>query len=215
MKRTSFLSLSFTLIALGGLLIASPASGMEDSAAQYLPLTVGNRWVYKSTEYPDDRVTDESWEVLREEEDSLVVRVIPGSLGGNGFELFLVPTPSGIRRSMYKPDLLDNAITKFPFILKSPSQAGATWRNKEGYFEVTAVDKKLIVPAGTFQKCVEITYKNTSETVTIVTHYAPGVGVVMRDETFPHVEGSFSIHPTLKDRVVLKLKEWQVSASGS
>ena len=215
MKRRSCLSFSLALIALGGVLIASPASGMEDSAAQYFPLTVGNRWVYESTEYPDDRVTDESWEVLREEEDALVVRVIPGSLGGNGFELFFVPTPSGIRRSMYEPDLLDNTIPKFPFILKSPSPAGATWRNKEGHFGVTAIDKKLIVPAGTFQHCVEITYKNTSETVTIVTHYAPGVGVVMRNETFPHVEGSFSIHPTLKDRVVLKLKEWQVAASGS
>ena len=214
MKRTSFLSFSSALIALGGLLIVSPAAGMEDSAAQYFPLSIGNRWVYESTEYPDDRVTDESWEVLRGEEDSLVVRVIPGSLGGNGFELFFVPTPSGIRRSMYKPDSLDNTIAKFPFILKSPLPAGATWRNKEGHFEVTAVDKKLIVPAGTFQHCVEITYKNTSETVTIVTHCAPGVGVVMRDEAFPHVEGSFSIHPTLKDRVVLKLKEWQVSASG-
>ena len=97
---------------------------MEDSAAQYFPLSIGNRWVYESTEYPDDRVTDESWEVLRGEEDSLVVRVIPGSL--------------------------DNTIAKFPFILKSPLPAGATWRNKEGHFEVTAVDKKLIVPAGTF-----------------------------------------------------------------
>ena len=100
MKRTSVLSLSCALIALCGVLIASPAVGTEDSASQYFPLTVGNRWVYESTEYPDDRVTDESWEVLREEEDSLV-------------------------------------------------------------------------------------------------------------------EGSFSIHPTLKDRVVLKLKEWQVSASES
>ena len=65
MKRTSFLSFSSALIALGGLLIASPAAGMEDSTAQYFPLSVGNRWVYESTEYPDDRVTDESWEVLR------------------------------------------------------------------------------------------------------------------------------------------------------
>ena len=64
------------------LTLLNPCAGTEDSTSQYFPLAVGSRCVYESTEYTDDKVTDESWEVLREEEDSLALRFVPGSLGG-------------------------------------------------------------------------------------------------------------------------------------
>ena len=56
-------------------------------------------------------------------------------------------------------------------------------------YAVTAIDETVTVPAGTFTNCVEVTHWSASGTVTTITLYAPGVGMVQRDETFSVIGG--------------------------
>lgn len=96
------------------------------------------------------------------------------------------------------------------------------WENADGKYAVTAIGETVTVPAGTFPNCVEVTHWSASDTVTTITLYAPGVGVVQRDETFPIVGsgiGSFDasqlgsgiggFDASQRGHAVLRLKEWK------
>ena len=69
------------------------------------------------------------------------------------------------------------------------------------------------MPAGTFKGCLEVTNTRKGGKATVVTLYAPGVGVVWREEIFPVIEGSGSFYPQRRDKAVLRLREWKLGAS--
>jgi len=109
---------------------------------------------------------------------------------------------------------VDPAGTEPRFLLKAPLAVGTAWKNEDGRYEITAVDETVTVPAGTFTHCIEIVNKSVSGKVTVVSLYAPGVGVIRRDETFPRPEGSM-FSERRKSRAILRLKEWKLAETNN
>ena len=70
------------------------------------------------------------------------------------------------------------------FIIKSPVRAGTTWETAAGRFEITGLSGSVVVPAGAFEGCLEVRFRAHNGQAATVTSYAPGVGMVRRDETF-------------------------------
>ena len=201
------------------------AAGAQPELAAYFPLTVGNRWVYEASE----GTSTEEWEVIREEDDAFVIQITADSLSTASFEEEFRPRPDGIERLTRSDINVDNrpqpAINrKFQvqpqdepkgdagpaFVLKRPLRIGTVWENGDGRYEITALDQAVTVPAGTFEDCVEVMHWSRGGKVVVISLYAPGVGVVQRDETFPLLEGSGNLNPNERQNLVLQLKEWTV-----
>ncbi len=197
----------------------------QPNLAAYFPLTVGNRWVYEASE----GTSTEEWEVIREEEDAFVIQITADSLSTASFEEEFRPTPDGIERLTRSDINVDNrpqpAINrKFQpqpqaepngdagpaFVLRRPLRIGTVWENGDGRYEITALGQAVTVPAGTFEDCVEVMHWSRGGKVIVISLYAPGVGVVQRDETFPLLEGSGNLNPNERQNLVLQLKEWTV-----
>ncbi len=180
--------------------------------SQYFPLAIGNRWVYEVQDRTDGAPpTEEYWEVTREEQGAFVLRIHPSDLTTGGFEESFIPTTDGIKRMAAETKDKEQP----PFYLKGPLQVGTTWQDEDGEYEITALHKTVTVPAGKFSHCVEVTNRRKGGKATVVTLYAPGVGVVQREETFPIIEGSGSFHPQRQDKALMRLREWKLSATVS
>jgi hypothetical protein len=184
------------------LITTSQLTQADDSAlTPYFPLSTGNRWVYEVQDRTDGAPpTEEYWEVTREEQGAYVLRIRPSDLTTGGFEESFMPTGEGIKR--FAREMKDKEHP--PFFLKGPVQIGTTWEDEDGTYEITALDRTVTVPAGTFSHCLEVT-----------TLYAPGVGMVQREETFPIIEGSGSFYPQRQDKAVMRLREWKLSTTVS
>ena len=181
----------------------------EAQVSQYFPLTVGNRLVYELQDRTDAPPVVEYWEVVREEHGVFVLRTRQSELTTGGFEEFFIPTSEGIKRFAPETTNKDNP----PFFLKGPLQVGTTWNDEDGTYEITALDKSVTVPAGTFPHCLEVTNRRKGGKATVVTLYAPGVGVVRREEVLPIIEGSGSFYPQRQDKALLQLREWKLNAA--
>jgi hypothetical protein len=68
------------------------------------------------------------------------------------------------------------------YLLKSPIALGARWQGDFGSVEVTALDKQVRVPAGSFSGCIETqeTLSGTEFSKRTITTYCPHVGIVAR-----------------------------------
>ncbi len=185
----------------------------DDSAlTQYFPLSTGNRWVYEIQDRADGAPpAEEYWEVTREERGAFVLHIRQSDLSTGGFEESFIPSTDGITRVAAETKDKEHP----PFYLKGPLQVGITWQDEDGEYEITALDKTVTVPAGAFSHCLEVTNHRKGGKATVVTLYAPGVGVVQREETYPIVEGSGSFYPQRQDKAVLRLREWKLSATVS
>jgi hypothetical protein len=161
----------------------------EPPPAAYFPLAVGNRWVYESSESTEVMPVVESWEVTRQEGNAFVLQIKQSYMTAEGIEEFFVSTADGMRRLDRQTASFEAVGAEPRFFLKAPLTVGATWKNADGKYAVTAIDETVTVPAGTFTNCVEVTHWSASGTVTTITLYAPGVGMVQRDETFSVIGG--------------------------
>ena len=207
----------------------------DSTQGEYFPLAIGNRWVYQASQ---GQATEE-WKVIRQEKGAFVVKITADSLNTASFEELFMRTAAGVERvsaatgrqaeikhpvvnSNYQAELAElaelaqsaqapNVQEHVPlFFLKSLLRLGTVWENRDGRYEVTSLSETVTVPAGTFKNCAEIIHWGKSGGVTVITYYAPGVGVVQRDETFPLLEGSGNMNPRQKQQLVLQLKEWEV-----
>jgi hypothetical protein len=221
MNRCHFFAL--ILLALGWGLKEASLLYAEPPPAAYFPLAVGNRWVYESSESTAVTPVVESWEVTRQEGNAFVLQIKQSYMIAEGVEEFFVSTAEGIRHSDRPAANVEAMGTEPRFFLKAPVTVGATWNNADGKYAVTAIDATVTVPAGTFTNCVEVTHWSASGTVTTITLYAPGVGMVQRDETFAVIGsglGSFDASQFGKrmggsdipqrGRAVLRLKERKI-----
>ena len=234
MKHVSTIGIASVLAGvlagvLGGCLQTACIVWAEPLLGEYFPLAIGNRWVYHARQ----GAATEEWQVIRQEKDAFVVKITADSLSTASFEEFFIPTAAGVERvsaangkqaevkhpvvnSKYQAQLAQLAQTSSAeasqplFVLKRGLQIGTVWENRDGRYEVTSVSETVTVPAGTFENCVEVMHWSKGGGVTVITHYAPGVGVVQRDETFPLLEGSGNLNPRQKQQLVLQLKEWEV-----
>ncbi len=200
-------------------------AGAQPDLVTYFPLAVGNRWLYEGSAGS----STEEWEVVREEEDVFVVKITTDSLATASFEEEFRPTADGIERltnndinvdlqpqpmihRKFRAQLQDKPSTDAgpTFFLKRPLRTGTVWENNDGRYEITALDQAVTLPAGTFEDCVEVMHWSKGGKVTVISLYAPGVGMVQRDETFPLLEGSGNLSLNERQRLVLQLKKWTV-----
>ncbi len=199
-------SLLWSIVGLGCVLSVTRVWGAELLPAIYFPLAEGNRWVYESSEGTPDAPAVESWQVVRQAANAFVVEIHqPSFNSATGVEEVFVATPAGVGRRAVEP-----AAAQPQFFLKAPFVVGTKWETPDGQYEISAVDKTVTVPAGTFTNCLEVTHTSLGDAITVISHYAPGVGMVFRDETFPFIEGSGNFNLSRREQVVLQLKEWTV-----
>lgn len=182
--------------------------GEDLSVAQYFPLAVGNRWVYQIQDRTDGAPPAmEYWDIQREEQGRFILRIRQSNLTTGGFEESFLPTPDGIKRIAAETTRKEDP----PFFLKGPLREGTTWVDEDGTYEITGADKTLTVPAGEFSRCIEITNTRQGGKATVITLFAPGVGMVQRHETYPILEGSGSFYPQRQDQALLQLREWHLT----
>jgi hypothetical protein len=155
----------------------------------YMPLAVGNRWVYGTTfqgqPQPDLEV------VLVGEE--------------NGFFLDNRPTPSRFR---FDAEGLRDGATRY--VLKAPLTAGLKWMSVADlktveHYEITGVERKVSVPAGVFEGCVTVRMEVRLDERRAMRNdmtFAPGVGMV--DVRVSLLDGAKELP---QSRLVLKLFE--------
>lgn len=178
--------------------------------ADYFPLAVGNRWIYESSEGTETAPALESWEVVGQHGQIFVVRIQQPFVTTEGITEQLVSTPDGIGRVAGEISVSEPLRSAPQFFLKVPLQVGTSWKNRDGRYAITLVDESVTVPAGTFANCLEVTRWSTGGTATVMTLYAPGVGMVQREERFQILGGIGGFDTPQQGRTVLRLKEWKV-----
>jgi len=199
-KHTVVLVLLLVVCSLTGAM----AIAAETVKTDYFPLALGNRWVYASSEGSEDAPALESWEVIRQDGKAFVIRIQQPFVTLGGIEERFEVDGEGVKR--YVPDTIP---PESRLIFKFPPAAGVRWQSGDEIYAITAVAETVTVPAGTFSHCVQVTRWNKATKVTIISTYAPGVGLVQREESFPVIGGlggGFA-SPT-RGRTVLRLKEW-------
>ncbi len=221
MKRHYFLLI---LLALGCGVQGSSVLYAEPLPNAYFPLAVGNQWVYESSEGTEAEPIGESWKVTRQEGNAFTLEIKQSYVTMDSIEEFFVSTADGVGRLDDQTTSAETTGTEPQFFLKAPLAIGATWNNTEGTFEVTAVGKTTTIPAGTFTNCVEVTRQSKGGRVTVVTLYAPGVGVVQQEERFPIISGGLGSFDRLtsggaggsdtqqQGQIFLQLKEWKLTS---
>jgi hypothetical protein len=203
--------LAFFLTIMACSLVQATLGTAESVSSDYFPLALGNRWVYESSEGTEETPALESWEVIRQEGAAFVVRIQQPFVTLGGIEEQFVVEADGVTRRV-----LDSDPPESQFILKLPVVAGARWQSGDGVYAVTAVGETVTAPAGAFTNCVEITRWNKATRITIVSTYAPGVGLIQREETFPVIGGlGGDFETAARGRTVLRLKEWSSKSEKS
>jgi hypothetical protein len=199
-KRT----LAFFLMLIACYLIQETLGTAETASPDYFPLALGNRWVYESSEGTEEAPALESWEVIRQEGTAFVVRIQQPFVTLGGIEEQFALEAEGLMRRVPDSDPPESQL-----ILKLPIVAGSRWQSGDGIYAVTAVGETVTAPAGAFANCVEVTRWNKASKVTIVSTYAPGVGLIQREETFPVIGGfGGDFETSSRGRTVLRLKEY-------
>ena len=178
----------------------------EAKPDNYFPLAVGNRWVYESSEGTEAEPALEAWEVTRQEGNAFVVQVQQPFVTVGGLDEQFVATSEGVQRRL--PGAATSE-SQLQLILKLPPAVSASWEGVDGHYAITAVDATVTVPAGTFTHCVEVTRFRKETKVTEMITYAPGVGIIQRDETFPVIGGFGNFETRARGHTVLRLREWK------
>ncbi len=187
-----------------------PVQADDTALRHYFPLATENQWVYKMQDRTDGAPpAAEYWEVTYEDQGAYVLRIRHSDLPTGGFEESFLPTNEGIKR--VARETKDKELP--PFFLKGPLRVGTIWEDDDRTYKITALDKTVTVPAGTFSHCLEVTNLRKGGKATVITLYAPGVGVVRREETFPIIEGGGSFHPQRQDKALMRLRKWKLSTT--
>src|SRR5690606_19532466 len=67
------------------------------------------------------------------------------------------------------------------FLLKRPLEVGRQYAGSSGTVRITAVDRAIQVPAGSFVGCLETLEQSPSPPRSITTIFCPHVGIVLLD----------------------------------
>lgn len=152
-------------------------AGAAPLPADYFPLAVGNRWHYESSEGDRFSPVTETWRIVERQGRDYVLEIRQSLLAGGLPSELVSVSPAGVAE---RP----RTGAPIEFILKSPVRVGTTWETGAGRFEITGLSESVVVPAGVFDGCLEVRFRAHNGQAATVTLYAPGVGMVRRDETF-------------------------------
>ena len=145
--------------SLGLLMFWVGESAAADPPAHYFPLSVGNRWVYASSEGNPSDPVNETWEVIRRKDSGFVMRIQQSLLAKDSPAEFISALPDGIVMQPCNDQHNERREGTAPqFILKNSLQLGTTWYTGDGRYEITALDGFAAVPADVFSRCLEVTF---------------------------------------------------------
>ena len=145
--------------------------------ADYFPLAVGNRWHYESSEGDAFSPVTETWRVVERRGLDYVLQIRQSLLAGELPSEFVSVSSAGIA-------VRPRAGAPVEFLIKSPGRLGTTWETAAGHFEIAGLSESAVVPAGVFENCLKVRFRAHNGQAAAVTLYAPGVGMIQRDETF-------------------------------
>ncbi len=140
------------------------------SPDDFYPLAIGNRWIYQ------DSTGSEIEEVITDH---------IGEYFYNGrTRLGTAHVPTGIMQANFH-----KGIARSPrHLIKLPLTIGAIWTAEDLIYEVSDTKKRVQVPAGIFENCLEIRVRHRRQFVTnrekgaietyVTVIFAPGVGPV-------------------------------------
>ncbi len=159
---------SMRSFALGLALLAVVfAFSCADRLAEYYPLAVGNRWVYRTTYHDTGEVKRQTDEIVHRFENSYQL--------SSGTHIVHLKNNS----------FMDSS----GVILTYPIEEGHSWRLGGKSARYTSVDKTVAVPAGTFHHCLEVLIEEKRDGALFFATiaYAPGVGPVKME--YVKIEG--------------------------
>ena len=192
---------------IGTLLLTGGTSQATERPGDYFPLALANRWQYESSEGTPISPVTETWEVLSRKGAGYVLRIQQSLLARDAPAEFVSASSAGVVR---QPSDTGSEHGQPQFILKPPLTLGMTWQTSAGRYEITALHTLAAVPAGVFEDCIEVTFWSRNGQARAVTLYAPGVGMVQRDESFTLLGGLGGEAGPRQGRVSLWLAEWHV-----
>ena len=191
----------------GTLLLTGGVGQAAERPGDYFPLVLANRWQYESSEGTPTSPVTETWEVVSRKGPGYVLRIQQSLLARDAPAEFVSASSAGV---VMQPSDTASEDGQPQFILKPPLILGATWQTSAGRYEITATQALAAVPAGVFEDCIEITFWSRNGQAKAVTLYAPGVGMVQRDESFTLLGGLGGEAGPRQGRVSLWLTEWRV-----
>ncbi len=191
----------------GALLLTGGAGHAAERPGDYFPLALANRWQYESSEGTPTAPVTETWEVVRRRGAGYVLRIQQSLLAKDAPAEFVSVSSAGV---VMQPSDATSEDEEPQFILKPPLILGTTWQTSAGRYEITALHALAAVPAGVFEGCIEVTFWSRHGQAKAVTLYAPGVGMVQRDESFTILGGLGSEDGPRQGRASLWLTEWLV-----
>ena len=145
--------------------------------ADYFPLAVGNRWHYESSEGDSFSPVTETWRIVERRGLAYVLEIRQSLLAGELPSELVSVSAAGVA-------VQPRAGAPVAFLIKSPVRLGTTWETAAGRFEITGLSEPVVVPAGVFENCLKVRFRAHNGQAAAVTLYAPGVGMVQRDESF-------------------------------
>ncbi|MBI3303020.1 MAG: DUF3179 domain-containing protein [Deltaproteobacteria bacterium] len=207
----------YTLSEQKGAAISSPSG---DALSRYFPLAPGNVWLFEQRSLFNGRVeATEEWVLTQQDGKRFVLtstyRPTEGSEAlGEAKEVvtqeYLTLKEDGLWKAFQPASTAEDAA----FVLKLPLQVGTSWKDKQGTYTITRTGLQVELAGRTFSKCVEVTFQDNDGVFTIISLYAPGVGMI-RQETV----GKSMMELGMGDvgggigqefRQLLVLKSWQV-----
>ncbi len=192
---------------IGTLLLTGGVGQATERPGDYFPLALANRWQYESSEGRPTSPVTETWEVVSRKGVGYVLRIQQSLLARDAPAEFVSASSAGV---VMQPSDSASEDGQPQFVLKPPLTLGTSWQTSAGRYEITALDTLAAVPAGVFEDCIEVTFWSRNGQAKAVTLYAPGVGMVQRDESFTLLGGLGGEAGPRQGRVSLWLTEWHV-----
>lgn len=193
--KKRFLLVRVFLLAFALALSAACTQRQPQGPTEFFPLGVGYDWVYDVTKGTD------------REKSSLQFHIVDEALGDRGEKRFFLDEKKN-RYYVQHGDVIAYSVTPeiWTIFLAGPLRQGSKFDGgraidmmaaspgpnapplamhtlkSSGYKLVTALDRTIEVPAGTFSGCMEVTH--VAGYTTGVKYFAPGVGMVFAEAFF-------------------------------
>lgn len=205
-KTSLFMLLSlFFILLLNGCSAEKPpvkpdtVTPPEESLSSFLPLKVGNNWVYEGI---GNEYAAYTQEVLYQKDNTYQVMVNNGgTVAANRYEV----KEDSIKVTYREGENYDNKnILGKPAntdgtVLKQPLKIGNSWVSEGNTYEIIQKDASVEVPAGTFTDClvIKVVYKEGDDESYY--YYKEGIGLIKSEFKMP---GEASIISQLKKYTV-------------
>ena len=149
-----------------------------DNVSVYFPMKVGYRWEYKGI---GNEYASYTQEVLYQRDNKYQVMISNGgTVMANAYEVSKDKIINTYREAENydSTNVLSKKSNMNIVMIQLPIKVGNTWISEENNYEIIDINKKVVVPAGTFEDCIAIkeTFKEGSSYQ--IFYYKKDIGLV-------------------------------------